>query len=199
VPIAATTTRAMILATAQRLFGERGYDGTSLRQIADAVGTTKAAVYYHFPAKEHMLLELCRPWLDELGELVTQIRQVDRSGRFDAAATLEAYLDLCLRHLEVLNLLASDPTTANHPDIGRRALTLIDAIKKHIDGEDPSDRRRVHTACAIGVIHAVASLPPDLVGSHRDAILDAAIAALSAPAGAEPGRAQRTRRKVATQ
>jgi AcrR family transcriptional regulator len=39
-------TRQTILATAQRLFGERGYDATSLRQIADAVGMTKAAVYY---------------------------------------------------------------------------------------------------------------------------------------------------------
>src|SRR3954452_17775902 len=67
-------TKALILATAQRLFDEQGYDATSLRQIAESVGMTKAAVYYHYPAKEHLLLELTRPMLDAMGELVTRMR-----------------------------------------------------------------------------------------------------------------------------
>ena len=58
-PVRATSTRAaqaertrqQILETAQRLFAEHGYDATSLQMIADEMGLTKAAVYYHFPAK----------------------------------------------------------------------------------------------------------------------------------------------------
>lgn len=196
VPLAAATTRETILAAAQRLFGERGYDATSLRQIADAVGTTKAAVYYHFPAKEHLLLELSRPWFDSLGRLVTEMRS-SGGGDCDAAATLEAYLDVCIAHLSFLNLLARDPATSNHPDIGRRALTLIEAVKRHIAGDDASDERLVHTSCAIGVVHAVAGLPPELVATHRQTFLESAVAALNVN-GAKRAR-QSTRRKVATQ
>jgi len=201
VPLTAGTTRETILATAQKLFGEQGYDATSLRQIADAVGTTKAAVYYHFPAKEHLLVELSRPWFDALGLLVTEMRSSARGdGEHDAAATLEAYLDVCIAHLPLLNLLARDPATSNHPDIGRRALTLIEAIKRHIAGEDATDERLVHTSCAIGVVHAVAGLPADLVAAHRQTFLDSALAALNVNSPRPAARVrQATRRKVATQ
>lgn len=182
------------------MFSEQGYDATSLRQIADAVGTTKAAVYYHFPAKEHMLLELTRPWLDALGGLVTEIRRTAVSGAQDAARTLEAYLDVCIDHLATLNLLAGDPATSNHPDIGNRALTLIDSLKRHIAGDDASDSRLVQTACAIGALHAVAGFPPEIVASHRQRFLDAALAALDAKEpDARSGDRQPTRRSVATQ
>ena len=43
-----TDTREQIRRLALQLFAERGYDGTSLREIADRLGITKAAVYYHF-------------------------------------------------------------------------------------------------------------------------------------------------------
>lgn len=53
-----TDTRAQIRAAALDLFAERGYDATSLREIADRLGVTKAAVYYHFRTKEEILASL---------------------------------------------------------------------------------------------------------------------------------------------
>jgi AcrR family transcriptional regulator len=54
----AAQTRERILDLALELFTEQGYDGTSLRDIAERLGTTKAALYYHFARKEDILLEL---------------------------------------------------------------------------------------------------------------------------------------------
>ena len=51
-------TRDRILDVALELFNEQGYDKTSLREIAERVGVTKAALYYHFERKEEILLEL---------------------------------------------------------------------------------------------------------------------------------------------
>jgi len=51
-------TRERILDVAQELFTEHGYDKTSLRDIADRLGITKAALYYYFERKEDILLEL---------------------------------------------------------------------------------------------------------------------------------------------
>lgn len=195
VPIATGTTRTAILGAAQRLFTEQGFDGTSLRQIADAVGTTKAAVYYHFPAKEHLLLELTRPWLDAMSSLVTQLRSTENE--VDAEATLAAYLDLFIEHLQVLHVLAGDPATQHHPDIGRRARALVESIQNRLAGPDPSDAQLVQAACALGSVHSVATLSVELVSSNRDAVLAAALAALSATPSRPRG--QSTRRNVATQ
>jgi AcrR family transcriptional regulator len=48
-------TKQRILDAAERLFGELGYDGTSLRDITSAAGANLAAVNYHFQSKEELL------------------------------------------------------------------------------------------------------------------------------------------------
>ena len=54
----ARSTRERILDIALELFINQGYDKTSLRDIAERLGITKAALYYHFERKQDILLEL---------------------------------------------------------------------------------------------------------------------------------------------
>jgi AcrR family transcriptional regulator len=191
-PVSSGGTRVRILETAQRLFAERGYDATSLREIAEAVGITKAAVYYHYPAKEHLLLELTRPMLDAMGDMVARLRNdgavgdgaVGDRGLADPHAALELYLDLFVQHLEVVHLMAGDPATQNHPDVGRRIRTLVEAIQRLIAGPDATNERTVRTACALGVVHAVSTLTPEQARGSRDVILAAALSALELSGGA---------------
>jgi len=51
----ADDTRTRIQAVALELFTEQGYDATSLREIAERLGVTKAALYYHFKSKEEIV------------------------------------------------------------------------------------------------------------------------------------------------
>ena len=51
-------THQRILDVALDLFIEQGFDGTSLRQIAERLGVTKAALYYHFESKDDILMAL---------------------------------------------------------------------------------------------------------------------------------------------
>lgn len=53
-------TPGQILLAALKLFAERGYAGTSVRDIAAATGVKPATIYAHYPSKEHILAELCR-------------------------------------------------------------------------------------------------------------------------------------------
>src|SRR5579863_703397 len=69
------STRERILDIALELFLEQGYDKTSLREIAERMGFTKAALYYHFSSKTDMLMalhqrlhEVTERTLDELGD-----------------------------------------------------------------------------------------------------------------------------------
>src|SRR5438874_12314207 len=61
---ATNVTRTRIQAVALALFRTRGYDATSLQQIASALDVTKAALYYHFPSKAELLHSLADPLLD---------------------------------------------------------------------------------------------------------------------------------------
>jgi AcrR family transcriptional regulator len=47
-------TRAQVLEAAAELFAARGYRGTSVKDVAERVGMTKGAVYFHFPSKESL-------------------------------------------------------------------------------------------------------------------------------------------------
>ena len=57
-PPEAGSTRERILDVALDLFIEKGFDGTSLREIAERLGFTKAALYYHYASKDDILMAL---------------------------------------------------------------------------------------------------------------------------------------------
>jgi AcrR family transcriptional regulator len=65
------TARQRILRVAARLYACRGYEGTSMREIAEAAAVTKPLVYYHFGSKEQLFSSLLRESLDR-GRAVTE-------------------------------------------------------------------------------------------------------------------------------
>lgn len=73
-----TGRKAEILDAAAEVFGEHGYDGGSMREIASRVGVTEPALYRHFSGKEALFLALIRVGAgrvrDESRALVAQIR-----------------------------------------------------------------------------------------------------------------------------
>ncbi|HVU73942.1 MAG TPA: helix-turn-helix domain-containing protein [Mycobacteriales bacterium] len=176
-------TRELILSTALDLFRQQGYSATSLRQISDAIGTTKAALYYHFPAKEQILLEIARPLVDDLSGFVTELRTPHRAGHRTETAVLRRYLGILIEQAHILQILSTDPESQNHPDIGRRVRTLIEAIHNHLSGPDADVQRKVRVACAIGALtNGVASTSPATARKHADLILEASRAALGVKA-----------------
>ncbi|MCP3802330.1 TetR/AcrR family transcriptional regulator [Allokutzneria sp. A3M-2-11 16] len=58
--------RAELLAIAGRLFAERGFATTTVREIADAAGILSGSLYHHFDSKESMVDEILRGFLDRL-------------------------------------------------------------------------------------------------------------------------------------
>ena len=80
-------TRQRILDVSSALFAEQGYDATSLREIADQMGFTKAALYYHFQSKDEILKALIDPAFEIVGELLDRLeRATDAESWADALA-----------------------------------------------------------------------------------------------------------------
>ncbi|MDY6998739.1 MAG: TetR family transcriptional regulator [Actinomycetota bacterium] len=63
-------TRRAIQAAADALFDERGYEHTTVRDIADAAGVTERTFFRYFPVKEGLLVKDIEDWLPVLGEQI---------------------------------------------------------------------------------------------------------------------------------
>src|SRR5208282_1840568 len=63
-------TRARIQQVAVELFTEHGYEATSLREIAERIDVTKAALYYHFKSKEDIVRSLVEDYFGQMDALI---------------------------------------------------------------------------------------------------------------------------------
>ena len=63
-----------IVEHATRLFAERGYDGTTLQDIADAIGITRPGLYNYISSKEQLLAELVRDVSENTARIVRVVR-----------------------------------------------------------------------------------------------------------------------------
>jgi AcrR family transcriptional regulator len=72
-------TRERIQAVALELFAEQGYEKTSLREIAETLGVTKAALYYHFKSKEDIVSSLVEDYFGQIDALIEWARSQPRT------------------------------------------------------------------------------------------------------------------------
>src|ERR1700689_2008457 len=63
-------TRARIQQVALELFAEQGYERTALREIAERLGVTKAALYYHFKSKEDIVRSFTEDYFARIDALI---------------------------------------------------------------------------------------------------------------------------------
>ncbi|WP_329743263.1 TetR/AcrR family transcriptional regulator [Dyella sp. A6] len=88
------STKDRILAAAETLFAQRGFDGASLRQLTAAAGVNLAAVNYHFGSKERLVEEVFRRRLDTLNQ--NRLTALGRLAGHESA-TLEDVLEAYIR------------------------------------------------------------------------------------------------------
>jgi AcrR family transcriptional regulator len=126
-------TRERILDVALELFNEQGYEKTSLREIAERLGVTKAALYYHFERKEDLLLEL-HLRLHELGRGI--LEQLD--GISDPREVVAAWPGLLDQFIDAV--LANRDLFRFHQR-NERALQQLTDNERHRDENDDLEER----------------------------------------------------------
>jgi AcrR family transcriptional regulator len=162
---AAASTRDRILDVALDLFVEQGYDSTSLRQIAEQLGVTKAALYYHFEAKEDILMAL-HMRLHEFGKSALSTMSGDEPITLEWwGALLEEVVDQMLvqrklflmheRNQAALEKLHSEGHDAEHEDIQNQLRHVLSDPRLPI-------RDRVRMAASTGALFAGLFLPGDI-------------------------------------
>jgi AcrR family transcriptional regulator len=106
--------RELIVEAAGRLFGERGYDGTRLDDIAAAAGVTKPILYRHFDSKRDLYLALLARHRDDL-QSFTAAMPAEGSHRERLRAVLEIWLTYVEAHAYAWKMLFRD--TGGGPEV----------------------------------------------------------------------------------
>jgi AcrR family transcriptional regulator len=104
--------RAEILEAAERIFVAEGYEGATIRKIADDVGVSSTALYMHFRDKDEILHEICLAAMQALLQQNSDIaaRPIDSVSR--VRLMLEAYVRMGLEHPNAYLLVFCAPQRA---------------------------------------------------------------------------------------
>jgi AcrR family transcriptional regulator len=160
--------RERVLAAALELFATHGVSGTSLQMIAEALGVTKASVYFQFRAKEDIVIAVLAPVVEEMAALVEKAEnQPDERARLDSAVA--GVVDLVVHHRQLVAIFRGDPAMkallASHQDM--RA--LMERLGRLLHGPEPSPTIRV-TMAMIGGGLMLTGADPQLADLDDDTL-----------------------------
>ncbi|GAA2586377.1 TetR/AcrR family transcriptional regulator [Winogradskya consettensis] len=167
-----TDTREEVKAVALELFSDNGFEQTSLREIAERLGITKAALYYHFASKKDLLNALLEPLLKDVGAFLDELPPEPRGA-------LEAYFDLCYTHRRLFLGLLRDVQVMNQLDLVHAVIGWRTRLDTLLAGPEPADR--VRAVVALGGLQDTVILfadHPDLLTGIRTQAIAAALRAL---------------------
>ena len=97
-------TRSRLRELALQLFAEQGYEQTSLREIAERLGVTKAALYYYFKSKEDIVRSLVEDYMAQIDDLIAWAKDQPREPAI-RAEIVSRYLDIVANGTAVFRLL----------------------------------------------------------------------------------------------
>ncbi len=170
--------RALIVEAAGRLFGERGYDGTRLDDVAAAAGVTKPILYRHFADKRALYVALLERHRDDLPGFAAAI-PADGTVRERVRAVLEVWLAYVHGHDYAWRMLFRD--TGGGPEVqpvraevhARARAVLVDMIGLLGEADIPhAEREPLAELMSMGMANLVL-WAMDEPGASDEAILDA--------------------------
>jgi len=153
--VEARDTRTRIQAVALELFTENGYDTTSLREIAERLGVTKAALYYHFKSKEEIVESITVDQVNRV-EAMIEWAQGQPSTMQTRKEFLRRYAEgmLTSNHHKIMRFFERNQATMKDRKSGKhfrdRMLAVIDILAE--PGAPPA--RRLRAAMAFFTLHA---------------------------------------------
>jgi AcrR family transcriptional regulator len=163
----AERTRQQILETAQRLFAEQGYDATSLQMIADELGLTKAAVYYHFRAKSDILRAAVMPGMQRLRALLDEATAI-RGRRARLEYLVDGFVDILVQNRHYAVMASTDPA-AKRDKLDDESLTMRQRALTLLYGDSPTAAERI----SFNALFFIPECLPDLVDLTDDELREA--------------------------
>ncbi|MFJ8540334.1 TetR/AcrR family transcriptional regulator [Streptomyces sp. NPDC093591] len=169
-------TRQRIQDVALELFAEQGYEKTSLREIAERLEVTKAALYYHFKTKEEIIVSLFEDLTQPIEDLIEWGKRQPH--------TLETKQEIVRRYSEILTgaaplfrFMQENQATVRELSIGEMFKNRMLGMRDIVIDPDADLVDQVRCISALFTMHAGMFVLKDLEGDpeeKRKAILEVA-------------------------
>jgi AcrR family transcriptional regulator len=164
-----------LLAAALEEFKAKGYEGTSVTDIVDRLGMSKAAFGYHVESKERLMIELVDPLLTDL-EAAMEPFPRHPTWPDEGGELLAAYFDTLIRHRDLLVWVDSDRAVLSHPVLGARLAASNRRMREAIRGDSRSTAARLGASAVLGMLwRPLRNLTDIDVAGAREPLLAAAV------------------------
>ncbi|WP_251094405.1 TetR/AcrR family transcriptional regulator [Streptomyces sp. Caat 7-52] len=172
-----SNTRQRIQDVALELFAEQGYEKTSLREIAERLDVTKAALYYHFKTKEEIIVSLFEDLTKPIEDLIEWGRRQPH--------TLETKQEILRRYSEALagaeplfRFMQENQATVRELRIGDTFKDRMRGLRDILINPEAQLVDQVRSVSAMFTLHAGMFVMHDLEGDpekKREAVLEVAL------------------------
>jgi AcrR family transcriptional regulator len=170
-------TRRRIQQVALELFAEQGYEKTSLREIAERLDVTKAALYYHFKTKEDILSSVAEDLARPLRELIAWAE-----GQPHSLATkqelLRRYSEILWSSVDLFRFIQENQATVRELTVGENFRNSMKALGELLKDPAAPIGAQVRSVTALFAMHAGLFVTQNVEGDpeeKRAAILEVAL------------------------
>ncbi|WP_309113337.1 helix-turn-helix domain-containing protein [Saccharothrix sp.] len=168
-------TRERAQAVARELFLKQGLQRTSLQEIADRLGITKPALYYHFSSREALVRSIIEPLFEDGDAFVAAAEREWPAPR----DLLEHYFALHYHHRDVVALIVQELTALNDLGLVGKIFDWRHRLAHVLLGPELSFDEEVRATVALGGIADTVMVFPDAPFEElRDAAVDAGLSTL---------------------
>ncbi|GIJ78247.1 TetR family transcriptional regulator [Micromonospora phaseoli] len=186
-------TRERIKAVALELFTEQGYEATSLREVAERLGVTKAALYYHFKSKDEIVTSVVSDRLDRMDALIAWAENQPAT-RATRRAVIERYADAMFSGEEpsVMRFFEQNQTALKSLSAGRELRGRMFQLAAVLSHGDESPAAQLRAVLALFAVHSswFAVRTPNITDAERKRVAlevaDELLAAIAAPPPTAP-------------
>ena len=180
-------TREKIQAVALELFAEHGYEKTSLREIAERLDVTKAALYYHFNTKEDIVVSLFDRLLADMDEIIAWLHEQPR--------TLETRQALIQRYARLAGqwppgmrrLIQDSKSTMRELAVGEKLHARLRTMSRLLTRPDAPAIVQLKTAMALVAVNAATTMLQDTDTTPEERNVAGIMLALELVADETPG------------
>lgn len=152
-------TRVRAKEVALKLFSQNGYDATSLREIAEQLGVTKAALYYHFASKEDIIRSLLADYVEAVDAIVAWVEEMGPR----PYEILDRWAELTrAQGQQLIALVMAEPLVIRDMDVEHLQTTQFDAIAAALVAPSVQARDIYRGRLALQAIHLATVSGKDL-------------------------------------
>ena len=153
-----TDTRERIVDVALELFTRKGFAATTMQDIADELGLTKAAVYHYHRSKDDLIQSLVRPAVEDVDAFFRRAEAED----LEPVELLAGFFDVNHRHRRIFAALTTDPTGLAVADAHGWVTRLAALAQERLVGADATPDQRIRAVMAVNGLSRCAALLTDV-------------------------------------